>query len=190
MGKLTHLDDSGAAHMVDVSAKDATAREGLAEGYIRMCAEALAAIREGTTKKGDVLAVARVDFAEHLLKLDGRALGAQLAPAPLRPDLRRGGQEDLDLRVGEDHRLNIAALHDQPAAAAVGLQLGDQVGTHLRDGGHHRGDLLHLRPAQRLGHVFRIHPGAHRTVGVGGEADLQRGGEVDEALPRHRLALA
>lgn len=60
MGKLTHLDDSGAAHMVDVSAKDATAREGLAEGYIRMCAEALAAIREGTTKKGDVLAVARV----------------------------------------------------------------------------------------------------------------------------------
>jgi len=60
MGKLTHLDDSGAAHMVDISAKDATAREGVAEGQIRMCAEALEAIRDGTAKKGDVLAVARV----------------------------------------------------------------------------------------------------------------------------------
>jgi cyclic pyranopterin phosphate synthase len=60
MGQLTHLDEHGAARMVDVSAKDATAREGLAEGRIIMCAEALSAIRDGTTKKGDVLAVARV----------------------------------------------------------------------------------------------------------------------------------
>ncbi len=60
MSKLTHLDDAGAAHMVDVGAKAVTQREAIAEGLITMTAEALAAIRDGTAKKGDVLAVARV----------------------------------------------------------------------------------------------------------------------------------
>ena len=60
MGKLTHLDDAGAARMVDVSAKATTAREAVAEGRIRMSAAAAAAIRDGAAAKGDVLAVARV----------------------------------------------------------------------------------------------------------------------------------
>jgi cyclic pyranopterin phosphate synthase len=60
MTKLTHLDDSGAAQMVDISAKHATLRESVAQGKISMSAEALNAIKEGSVKKGDVLAVARV----------------------------------------------------------------------------------------------------------------------------------
>jgi cyclic pyranopterin monophosphate synthase len=60
MSKLTHLDESGAAHMVDVSAKADTIREAVAEGRITMTAEALAAIRDGSAKKGDVLATARI----------------------------------------------------------------------------------------------------------------------------------
>jgi cyclic pyranopterin phosphate synthase len=60
MSKLTHLDDKGAAHMVDVSAKAATKREATATGHIAMSAEALAAIRDGALAKGDALAVARV----------------------------------------------------------------------------------------------------------------------------------
>jgi cyclic pyranopterin monophosphate synthase len=60
MSKLTHLDDSGSARMVDVAGKPATAREATAEGTITMSPEALAAIRDGTSKKGDVLAVARI----------------------------------------------------------------------------------------------------------------------------------
>ena len=60
MTKLTHLDDSGAAHMVDVSAKAETVREAVAEGRITMSAEALAAIGEGSAMKGDVLATARI----------------------------------------------------------------------------------------------------------------------------------
>jgi len=60
MSKLTHLDAAGAAHMVDVGTKATTAREAIAEGSISMSAEALSAIRDGTAKKGDVLAVARV----------------------------------------------------------------------------------------------------------------------------------
>jgi cyclic pyranopterin monophosphate synthase len=60
MSKLTHLDESGAAHMVDVSAKAATVREARASGQISMTPQAIAAIRDGSAKKGDVLAVARI----------------------------------------------------------------------------------------------------------------------------------
>lgn len=60
MTKLTHLDESGAAHMVDVSAKTDTVREAVAEGRIEMSAEALQAIVDGSAKKGDVLATARI----------------------------------------------------------------------------------------------------------------------------------
>ncbi|MCM8730358.1 cyclic pyranopterin monophosphate synthase MoaC [Hephaestia sp. GCM10023244] len=60
MPRLTHLDASGAAQMVDVSAKPVTAREAIATGRIMMTPAAAAAIRDGTAKKGDVLAVARV----------------------------------------------------------------------------------------------------------------------------------
>jgi cyclic pyranopterin phosphate synthase len=60
MSKLTHLDDQGAAHMVDVSAKGVTKREATAAGHIAMSAEVLAAIRDGALTKGDALAVARI----------------------------------------------------------------------------------------------------------------------------------
>lgn len=60
MSRLTHLDETGAAHMVDVGGKAVTAREAIATGRITMSAEAAAAIREGAVKKGDVLATARI----------------------------------------------------------------------------------------------------------------------------------
>jgi cyclic pyranopterin monophosphate synthase len=60
MRKLTHLDEEGAARMVDVSAKAETVRVAVAEGRISMSTEALAAIRAGAAKKGDVIAVARI----------------------------------------------------------------------------------------------------------------------------------
>ena len=60
MTKLTHLDEAGNAAMVDISAKDATVREAVANGRINMSAEALEAIKAGAVKKGDVLATARI----------------------------------------------------------------------------------------------------------------------------------
>jgi cyclic pyranopterin monophosphate synthase len=57
---LTHLDEAGAARMVDVAGKAETAREAVATGRITMSAGAAAAIRDGAAKKGDVLAVARI----------------------------------------------------------------------------------------------------------------------------------
>ena len=60
MSGLTHLDADGAAHMVDVGDKAVTSRRAVATGHIAVAADALAAIRDGAAKKGDVLAVARV----------------------------------------------------------------------------------------------------------------------------------
>jgi cyclic pyranopterin phosphate synthase len=60
MTKLTHIKDSGEAHMVDVGGKPATAREAVAEGRIHMQPATLKLILSGGHKKGDVLAVARV----------------------------------------------------------------------------------------------------------------------------------
>lgn len=58
--RSTHFDAKGRARMVDVGAKDATAREAIARGRIELSAEALAAVRAGTAEKGDVLGVARI----------------------------------------------------------------------------------------------------------------------------------
>ncbi|HTQ12397.1 MAG TPA: cyclic pyranopterin monophosphate synthase MoaC [Rhizomicrobium sp.] len=60
MAKLTHLDSRGAARMVDVSAKAATAREAEAEAVIVLSREAFRAATSGRAKKGDVLAAARI----------------------------------------------------------------------------------------------------------------------------------
>src|SRR5215467_807544 len=57
---FTHFDAAGQAHMVDVSGKDVTKRVARAGGRITMRADTLAAIRAGSSKKGDVLGVARV----------------------------------------------------------------------------------------------------------------------------------
>ncbi|HEY2068769.1 MAG TPA: cyclic pyranopterin monophosphate synthase MoaC [Rhizomicrobium sp.] len=60
MAKLTHLDSKGAARMVDVSDKAATAREATAEAVIVLSREAFMAATSGNAKKGDVLAAARI----------------------------------------------------------------------------------------------------------------------------------
>ncbi len=58
--KLTHVDDAGLAHMVDVGDKPDTLRTAIARGEVQMKPESLALIRAGNIKKGDVLTVAQV----------------------------------------------------------------------------------------------------------------------------------
>lgn len=61
MGKrLTHLDETGTARMVNIGAKPETERVARAGGIIRMSAEALEAIKAGDAPKGDVLGAARI----------------------------------------------------------------------------------------------------------------------------------
>jgi len=59
-GGLTHFDEQGAARMVDIGAKDVTAREAIARGEVLMRPETLQLITAGRVAKGDVLGVARV----------------------------------------------------------------------------------------------------------------------------------
>lgn len=60
MSGLTHFDEHGAARMVDVSQKPATARRAVARGWVAMAPETLAHVTQGTARKGDVLGVARL----------------------------------------------------------------------------------------------------------------------------------
>lgn len=60
MSGLTHFDDQGAAQMVDVTGKAVTSRIATATGWVKMKAETLDIVRQGTAKKGDVLGVARL----------------------------------------------------------------------------------------------------------------------------------
>ena len=60
MSDFTHLDDSGAARMVDVSAKDVSVRAATASGRVLVSDDVVALLREGGVPKGDALAVARI----------------------------------------------------------------------------------------------------------------------------------
>jgi len=57
---FTHFDGNGNAVMVDVSAKETSVRRALAKGSISLNAETMTAVQSGTTKKGDILGVARI----------------------------------------------------------------------------------------------------------------------------------
>lgn len=58
--RLTHLDETGEAHMVDVSGKPAAVRVAVAEAYVIMASETLELILRGDAKKGDVIGTARL----------------------------------------------------------------------------------------------------------------------------------
>ena len=58
--RLTHVDESGAARMVDVSGKDVTAREAVAAGRVHVSSDVVALLRGEGVPKGDALAVARL----------------------------------------------------------------------------------------------------------------------------------
>jgi cyclic pyranopterin phosphate synthase len=58
--EFTHLDESGAARMVDVSAKEISARTATATGFVRLSPDCVVALRGGDVPKGDALAVARI----------------------------------------------------------------------------------------------------------------------------------
>ena len=60
MTKLSHLDEKGAARMVDVSDKATTQRTARAEGFVAMAPATLALVEKGEANKGDVLAAARI----------------------------------------------------------------------------------------------------------------------------------
>lgn len=89
--RLTHFDEAGAAHMVDVGAKPETARVAIASGSIAMAPATAKAIAGGSIGKGDVIGIAR------LAGIQAAKRAADLIP--LCHPLRLTGVE-LDFRVG------------------------------------------------------------------------------------------
>ncbi len=100
MGELTHFNEQGRARMVDVTEKAVTHRRAVAAGEIHVSPETMTHIRNGTLKKGDVLAVAQVAGIQaakhnwelipmcHPLPLTGIDITFRLCDAPCRVEIQ------------------------------------------------------------------------------------------------------
>lgn len=100
MGELTHFNEQGRARMVDVTEKPVTHRRAVAAGEIHVAPETMAHIKNGTMKKGDVLAVAQVAGIQaakhnwelipmcHPLPLTGIDITFRLCDAPCRVEIQ------------------------------------------------------------------------------------------------------
>lgn len=147
---LSHFDEAGQAHMVDVSGKPVTARLAVAEGWVRMRPETLAHVLEGTAKKGDVLGVARLagimgakKTAEliplcHPLPIARVAL--DLTPDPALPGVRieasvkTTGQTGVEMEALTAVSVAALTVHDMLKAVEKGIEIGG-IRVTLKDGG-------------------------------------------------------
>jgi cyclic pyranopterin phosphate synthase len=130
-GELSHLDLDGRARMVDVSDKDVTVREAVAEGFIRMRPETLALALSGAGRKGEVFAVAELagvmaakKTAEliplcHPLPLSAIAVTAGEADGGLRVEarVRTTGQTGVEMEALTAASLALLTLYDMLKAA-------------------------------------------------------------------------
>lgn len=148
MAKLTHFDDSGAAHMVDVSEKPVTSRVAVAKGRVIMNAATRAMIEEGRAKKGDVLAVARLagimgakktsDLIPlcHPLAISKVSLDLEVTEAGvmIEATVKTTGQTGVEMEALT--AVNVAALtvYDMVKAVDKTMQISD-VRVVLKDGG-------------------------------------------------------
>jgi len=150
MSGLSHFDESGAARMVDVSAKSETARTAIAEGWVRMTAATLALVREGRAGKGDVLGVARLagimaakrtsDLVPLCHPLPLARVALDLAADEALPGVRITATVATTGRTGVEMEaltaVSVAALtvYDMLKAAEKGMEIG---GVHLvlKEGG-------------------------------------------------------
>ena len=105
MDRLTHVDESGAARMVDVSGKDVTARTATASGRVLVSAEVVALLRGAGVPKGDTLAVARLAGIMGAKQTPSLIpLCHPLAISGVTVDLAVADEARRDRRDREDHR--------------------------------------------------------------------------------------
>jgi cyclic pyranopterin phosphate synthase len=150
MAGLTHFDERGAAHMVDVSDKDVTARVAVAEGPIRMARATYDLIAEGRAKKGDVLSVARLagimgakrtpDLIPLCHPLPVTKVAVELTLDPDLPGVRIEGTVRTTGQTGVEMEaltaVSVAALtvYDMAKAADKAMEIGG-IRVILKDGG-------------------------------------------------------
>jgi cyclic pyranopterin phosphate synthase len=148
--ELTHFDDGGAAHMVDVQAKPEVPRMARASGAVYMQAATLAVVRAGTAGKGDVLGVARVagiaaaKSTEQMIPLCHpvrlTAVEVELTPDPDLPGVRIAVTVHAVDRTGPDMEAMTAVsataltIYDMCKAVDRGMRIGDVVLEEKRGG--------------------------------------------------------
>lgn len=128
MGGLSHLDERGRARMVDVGDTAETRRECIARATVRMAPATLAAITEGRTPKGDVLAVARIAGVQAAKRTHewiplAHPLALDVVEVELRPD-PDGACVHVEARVRARARTGVE-MEALVAASAAGLTLYD-----------------------------------------------------------------
>ena len=119
--ELSHLDERGAAHMVDVSGKETTAREARAEATVNLTTRVLALIVEGGLPKGDVIGVARIAGIQAAKRTSDliplcHPLALNSVDVLFEPDLQRG-----TLRIETICRVNGRTGVEMEALMAVSV---------------------------------------------------------------------
>ena len=141
MAKLSHIDDKGNAHMVDVSEKDVTSRTAVAKGAVWMQPETLTMIREGLAKKGDVIGTARIagimaakkthDLIPlcHPLALSKVTVDIEEAEGESRIDVtatvKVTGQTGVEMEALTAVSVSCLTLYDMVKAVDRGIRIGD-----------------------------------------------------------------
>ncbi len=147
---LTHFDDQGRAHMVDVSDKPVTARIAVARGAVKMSAETLVLITEGRAKKGDVLGVARLagimaakktaDLIPLCHPLPITKVSLDLTPDPSLPGIvveatvKTGGQTGVEMEALTAVSVACLTIYDMVKAVEKSMSI-EGIRLILKDGG-------------------------------------------------------
>ncbi len=147
---LTHFDQDGNAHMVDVSGKPVTDREARASGWIRMSPATLDTITEGRAKKGDVLGVARLagimaakrtsDLIPLCHPLPITRVALDLAPDPALPgirveaNVRTSGQTGVEMEALTAVSAACLTVYDMVKAIQKDMEIGG-IRVTFKDGG-------------------------------------------------------
>ena len=149
-GKLSHFDEAGQAHMVDVSEKEVTSRIAVAEGHITMTAATLALVTEGRAAKGDVLGVARLagimgakktaDLIPLCHPLPITKVTVDLTPDPTLPGVRitatvkTTGQTGVEMEALTAVSIAALTVHDMVKAVQKDMEIGG-IRLTFKDGG-------------------------------------------------------
>ncbi|OBX20307.1 molybdenum cofactor biosynthesis protein C [Erythrobacter sp. QSSC1-22B] len=138
MSDLSHLDASGAAQMVDVSDKIVSAREAVAEGFIAITPQVMAAIRAGDIKKGDVLGTARIagimaakrtsDLIPlcHPLPITGVSVDFAYRESGIRVEtrVRTSGRTGVEMEALTAASMALLTIYDMAKALDKGMAIG------------------------------------------------------------------
>ncbi|MEM8688265.1 MAG: cyclic pyranopterin monophosphate synthase MoaC [Pseudomonadota bacterium] len=150
MAKLSHIDEKGNAHMVDVSEKDVTSRSAVAKGSVWMHAETLTMIQDGLAKKGDVIGTARIAGIMaakrtheliplcHPLALSKVTVDIEAAADEPRVDVtatvKVTGQTGVEMEALTAVSVTCLTLYDMVKAVDRGIKIGE-IRLHEKTGG-------------------------------------------------------